>query len=107
MKTKRSAVIFEHIKALFNLSSLTDKERYIMVNACLLPLSGMPVAEFETFIDLENHPDSESSDGWGEDSTITNLVKSGWMKKIDSGVSRIALHPLVADGCGQMNFSLR
>ena len=68
-----------------------------MVNACLLPLSGMPVAEFETFIDLENHPDSESSDGWGEDSTITNLVKSGWMKKIDSGVSRIALHPLVAE----------
>ena len=80
-ENEKSAVIFEHIKALFNLSSLTDKERYIMVNACLLPLSGMPVAEFETFIDLENHPDSESSDGWGEDSTITNLVKSGWMKK--------------------------
>ena len=96
-ENEKSAVIFEHIKALFNLSSLTDKERYIMVNACLLPLSGMPVAEFETFIDLENHPDSESSDGWGEDSTITNLVKSGWMKKIDSGVSRIALHPLVAE----------
>ena len=96
-ENEKSAVIFEHIKALFNLSSLTDKERYIMVNACLLPLSGMPVAEFETFIDLENHPDSESSDGWGEDSTITNLVKSGWMKRIDNGVSRIALHPLVAE----------
>ena len=93
----KSTIVFEHIKALFNLSSLTDKERYIMVNACLLPLSGMPVAEFETFIDLENHPDSESSDGWGEDSTITNLVKSGWMKRIDNGVSRIALHPLVAE----------
>ena len=96
-ENEKSAVIFEHIKALFNLSSLTDKERYIMVNACLLPLSGMPVAEFETFINLENHPDSESSDGWGEDSTITNLVKSGWMKRIDNGVSRIALHPLVAE----------
>ena len=96
-ENEKSAVIFEHIKALFNLSSLTEKERYIMVNACLLPLSGMSVAEFESFIDLENYPNSESSDGWGENSTITNLVKSGWMKKIDSGVSRIALHPLVAE----------
>ena len=93
----KSDIIFEHIRALFNLSSLTEKERYIMVNACLLPLSGMSVAEFETFIDLENYPYSESSDGWGEDSTITNLVKSGWMKRIDNGVSRIALHPLVAE----------
>ena len=96
-ENEKSAVIFEHIKALFNLSSLTEKERYIMVNACLLPLSGMPVAEFEAFIDLENYPGSESSDGWGEDSTITNLLKSGWMKRLNGEVSRITLHPLVAE----------
>ena len=94
-ENEKSAVIFEHIKALFNLSSLTEKERYIMVNACLLPLSGMPVAEFEAFIDLENYHDSESSDGWGEDSTITNLVKSGWIKRLNGEVSRITLHPLL------------
>ena len=78
---------------LFNLTSLTEKEKYIMVNACLLPLAGMPVAEFESFIDLENYPNSESNDGWGEDSTISNLVKSGWIKRIDGEVSKIALHP--------------
>ena len=101
-ENEKSAVIFEHIKALFNLSSLTEKERYIMVNACLLPLSGMPVAEFEAFIDLENYHDSESSDGWGEDSTITNLVKSGWIKRLNGEVSRITLHPLVASIVSQL-----
>ena len=94
---EKSDVIFEHIRALFNLTALTEKEKYIMVNACLLPLSGMPVAEFESFIDLENYPNSESNDGWGEDSTISNLVKSGWMKRINGEVSKITLHPIVSE----------
>ena len=93
---EKSDVIFEHIRALFNLTALTEKEKYIMVNACLLPLSGMPVAEFESFIDLENYPNSESNDGWGEDSTISNLVKSGWMKRINGEVSKITLHPIIS-----------
>lgn len=93
----KSDIIFEHIRALFNLTSLTEKEKYIMVNACLLPLSGMPVAEFESFIDLENYPNSESNDGWGEDSTISNLVKSGWIKRINGEVSKITLHPIVSE----------
>ncbi len=93
----KSDIIFEHIRALFNLTALTEKEKYIMVNACLLPLSGMPVAEFESFIDLENYPNSESNDGWGEDSTISNLVKSGWIKRIDGEVSKIALHPITSE----------
>ena len=94
---EKSDIIFEHIRTLFNLTALTEKEKYIMVNACLLPLSGMPVAEFESFIDLENYPNSESNDGWGEDSTISNLVKSGWIKRIDGEVSKITLHPIVSE----------
>ena len=94
---EKSDIIFEHIRALFNLTALTEKEKYIMVNACLLPLSGMPVAEFESFIDLENYPNSESNDGWGEDSTISSLVKSGWIKRIDGEVSKITLHPIVSE----------
>ena len=93
----KSDIIFEHIRALFNLTALTEKEKYIMVNACLLPLLGMPVAEFESFIDLENYPNSESNDGWGEDSTISNLVKSGWIKRINGEVSKITLHPIVSE----------
>ena len=94
---EKSDIIFEHIRALFNLTSLTEKEKYIMVNACLLPLSGMPVAEFESFIDLENYPNSESNDGWGEDSTISNLIKGGWIKRINGEVSKITLHPIVSE----------
>ena len=93
----KSDIIFEHIRALFNLTVLTEKEKYIMVNACLLPLSGMPVAEFESFIDLENYPNSESNDGWGEDSTISNLIKGGWIKRINGEVSKITLHPIVSE----------
>ena len=94
---EKSDIIFEHIRALFNLTALTEKEKYIMVNACLLPLSGMPVVEFESFIDLENYPNSKSNDGWGEDSTISNLVKSGWIKRINGEVSKITLHPIVSE----------
>lgn len=93
----KSDIIFEHIRALFNLTALTEKEKYIMVNACLLPLSGMPVAEFESFIDLENYPNSESNDGWGGDSTISNLIKGGWIKRINGEVSKITLHPIVSE----------
>lgn len=99
---EKNDIIFEHIKELFNLTSLTEKEKYVMVNACLLPSSGMPVAEFESFIDLENYPNSQSSDGWGEDSTISNLVKSGWVKRIDGEVSKITLHPIIAGIIGQL-----
>ena len=94
---EKSDIIFEHIRALFNLTALSEKEKYIMVNACFLPLSGMPVAEFESFIDLENYPNSESNDGWGEDSTISNLIKGGWIKRIDCEVSKITLHPIVSE----------
>ena len=94
---EKSDIIFEHIRTLFNLTALTEKEKYIMVNACLLPLSGMSVAEFESFIDLENYPNSESNDGWSEDSTISNLVKSGWIKRIDGEVPKITLHPIVSE----------
>ena len=94
---EKSDIIFEHIRALFNLTALSEKEKYIMVNACLLPLSGMSVAEFESFIDLENYPNSESNDGWSEDSTISNLVKSGWIKRIDGEVPKITLHPIVSE----------
>ena len=94
---EKSDIIFEHIRALFNLTALSEKEKYIMVNACFLPLSGMSVAEFESFIDLENYPNSESNDGWSEDSTISNLVKSGWIKRIDGEVPKITLHPIVSE----------
>ena len=93
---EKNDIVYEHIKALFNFSSLTDKERYVMVNACLLPVSGMETAEFCEFIDLANYSGGVSVSDLGEDNTITNLVKGGWIKKIDGETSKITLHPIVA-----------
>ena len=92
---EKNAIIFDHIKALFDFSELSDKERYVMVNACLLPVSGMETAQFCEFIDLEHYDNSESSD-WGEDSTITNLVTGGWMKRAGEYGRMIALHPIIS-----------
>ncbi|MCQ2514607.1 MAG: tetratricopeptide repeat protein, partial [Ruminococcus sp.] len=44
------AIPFEHIKSLFNLAGLNDMERYVMKNACLLPVSGMNFREFNNMI---------------------------------------------------------
>ena len=92
---EKNAIIFDHIKALFDFSELSDKERYVMVNACLLPVSGMETAQFCEFIDSEHYDDSPSSE-WGEDNTITNLVNGGWMKRVGEYEERIALHPTVS-----------
>ena len=93
---EKNDIVYEHIKALFNFSSLTDKERYVMVNACLLPVSGMETAEFCEFIDLANYGVGGSASDWGEDNTITNLVNSGWIKRVGESKERIALHPTVS-----------
>lgn len=95
---EKNAIIFDHIKALFDFSELTNKERYVMVNACLLPVSGMETAQFCEFIDLDHYDDSQSSD-WGEDYTITNLVNGGWVKRTGEYGERIALHPILAITC--------
>ena len=94
---EKNDIIYEHIKALFNFSSLTDNERYVMVNACLLPVSGMETAEFCEFIDLANYGGGGSASDWGEDNTITNLVNSGWIKRVGENKERIALHPTISD----------
>ncbi len=66
-----------------------------MVNACLLPVSGMDTAQFCEFIDLANFDNTPSSE-WGEDSTITSLVNSGWLKREGSNKHKIALHPTIS-----------
>ena len=94
---EKNDIVYEHIKALFNFSSLTDKERYVMVNACLLPVSGMETAEFCEFIGLANYGGGGSASDWGEDNTITNLVNSGWIKRVGENKERIALHPTISN----------
>lgn len=72
------------------MDKLTDKERYIMVNACLLPISGMETAEFQEFIDLEHFDDTNNLSKYCEDKAISSLVRKGWIKK--SVKASIELH---------------
>ena len=95
------STVYDHIKALFDFDDLNDKQKYIMVNACLLPLSGMEVSTFSQYTDLENF-DTESSSNC-EDESIEDLINSGWIAYADLEEKRftsdikITLHPLICD----------
>lgn len=94
---EKNDVIYEHVKALFDFSALTEKERYVMVNACLVPVSGMETAEFCEFINLAHFDDDSRDADWGEDEAITKLVNGGWIRRSGEFGERICLHPVVSE----------
>ena len=93
--------VYNHIRALFKLNDLKPKQKYIMVNACLLPLSGLEAATFSKYIDLAHFESSSSSDFL--DPEIKKLVNSGWIEYADTSQrsftaeTKITLHPLICD----------
>ena len=95
------STVYDHIKALFDFERLSEKQRYIMVNACLLPLSGLETAVFSKYIDLEHFDGASGSDCLDE--SIEDLVNSGWIEYADTSEKRftsetkITLHPLICD----------
>lgn len=95
------STVYDHIKALFDFERLSEKQRYIMVNACLLPLSGLETAVFSKYIDLEHFDGASDSDCLDE--SIEDLVNSGWIEYADTSEKRftsetkITLHPLICD----------
>ncbi|WP_406535180.1 leucine-rich repeat protein [Methanobrevibacter sp.] len=88
------SAVYDHIKALFDFDDLSSKEKYIMVNACLLPLAGLDTVTFSNFIDLNNFAGSSSD---CIDESIEDLVNSGWIIYIDNEETKISLHPLICD----------
>ena len=93
--------VYNHIRALFKLNELNPKQKYIMVNACLLPLSGLEATTFSQYIDLVHFESSSGSDFLDPD--IKRLVNSGWIEYADTSEKRftaetkITLHPLICD----------
>ena len=88
------STVYEHIKALFDFEHLSEPQKYIMVNACLLPLSGLETGVFSNFIGLT---------GDCFDPDIEDLINSGWIKYADTAESqltaetKITMHPLIGD----------
>lgn len=93
------STVYDHIKALFDFDNLNKDQNYIMVNACLLPLSGLEAGTFSDFIGL---PPGDCLDKNIED-LVEDLVKSGWIEYADTSEKRftaetkITLHPLICD----------
>ena len=92
--------VYNHIRALFKLNDLKPKQKYIMVNACLLPLSGLEASTFSQYIDLAHF---ESSSGSYFLDPIKKLVNSGWIEFANKNEkkltpeTKITLHPLICD----------
>ena len=89
------SAVYDHIKALFDFDNLSKKEKYVMVNACLLPLEGLDIVTFSNFIKLDNFDNILSNDCI--DDSIEDLTNSGWIIYTDHNETKISLHPLICD----------
>ena len=61
--------VYNYIKALFNVSILNANEKYYMVNAAQLPVSGMKKSELKKLVGADCN-----------DNTINELISNGWIK---------------------------
>ena len=81
----RIAPAFEHVKALFDLSALSEIEREILSDLALIPPSGV---EGVLFISWCNFDRSDVADA------INSLERTGWLQRENTKVS---VHPLVGE----------
>jgi len=97
IEKKQENAIYEHIRALFSFATLNPKQKYILKNACMLPLQGFSTKEFCEFIDLA-HFDEESAESlYSEDKEITFLVNNGWLNRVGDQQNKLSIHPVIAD----------
>lgn len=88
-------IVYNHIKALFNFTQLSDIEKYVLATAALLPVTGMKEKDFCELIALDKV--SNQPTGWGLNKAITKLVESGWLHRSSSEIVITNMHPIIAD----------
>lgn len=74
---------FEHLESLFNISVLSEKEKYILQVLSLMGNGGVPAKRFREWTNLNDM------------SAVNNLIHRSWIRK-EAG-QRLSLHPLVAE----------
>ena len=79
--SRRSA--FDHIRTLFNVAVLDERQQDILANMSLLPYTGIAKRRMREWCQWEDYE------------ALNQLVETGWVKEGPDGV--IALHPLVAE----------
>lgn len=75
--------VFEHLESLFNISVLSDEERYVLQVLSLMGAGGVSAKRFREWTELNDM------------SIVNGLIRRSWIRK-ESG-HRISLHPLVAE----------
>ncbi len=81
----RSAMrAYEHIRALFDVSGLSEDEVYILANLSLIPHTGIPTELFHDWCELDGYDD------------INELVHTGWVR-CDKEKDFLSLHPVIGD----------
>lgn len=80
----RAQSVYDNILQLFNLYSLTEQERYILMNLALAGLDGLDVVTFADLCELEDF------------FQIDELIRKSWICH-DPVEDTISLHPLIRD----------
>lgn len=80
----REKSAFDFIKELFNLSSLSQEEQYILQCMCLVPISGIHVRRLKKYLELKNL------------NALNQLVSKSWLM-MDSETKFVQMHPVICD----------
>ena len=75
--------VFEHLQSLFNISVLSDEERYVLQVLSLMGTEGVLAKRFREWAEMKDM------------SLINSLIHRSWVRK-ESG-QRLSLHPLVSE----------
>lgn len=78
---RRRQTPFDHICAIFDMTQLSDSQRYIMANMALIPLDGIELSQLVEWCELKD-PD-----------VVKHLVANGWLNQLEN---TIKMHPVVA-----------
>ncbi len=74
--------IFGYMQKLFNIASLTEQEKYIMMCLSILPLTGMEKRKFRNCCGLKDY------------SIINKLIELSWIRDIDG---QLSIHTLIKE----------
>lgn len=95
----KSEAVYIHIRDLFNFSVLTKTAKYIMINACFLPSSGMKQQQFTECIKLSQFCGSSRgiSSAFFSSKEMEELIQTGWLKYNNLSQRKIVIHSLISE----------
>ena len=86
---------YEQMQSVFNVNNLNDIEKFILLAASLLPVTGMKERDFCELIAIDKISGTPS--GWGLNKYITNLVNMAFLRRSGHKDVIVSVHPIVAD----------